>query len=124
MTEQKLEHILAMEKGMIGERYILGGENSSLKHLFTLVNEVSGKRHFQSNLPPKIAYLYSGFERRKAEWLGMYPQITPGWVETFLQDWVYSCGKAEQQLGYTITPFKEGISMTYEWLMEQRRKKK
>lgn len=116
-------HILAMEKGTVGERYILGGENSSLKHLFTLVDEVSGRKHFQTNLPPKIAYLYAGFERRKAERFGIYPQITPGWVETFLQDWAYSCTKAERQLGYTITPFKDGIRMTYQWLMEQRKKK-
>jgi farnesol dehydrogenase len=116
-------HILAMEKGTVGERYILGGENSSLKHLFTLVDEASGRKHFQTNLPPKIAYLYAGFERRKAERFGIYPKITPGWVETFLQDWAYSCAKAERQLGYTITPFKEGVRMTYEWLMELRKKK-
>ena len=113
-------HILAMEKGTVGERYILGGENASLRQLFQLVDEVSGKKHFQMNLPPKIAYLYSGFEKKKAEWLGMYPQITPGWVETFLQDWVYSPAKAEQELGYTITPLKEGVRMTYEWLLKQR----
>jgi nucleoside-diphosphate-sugar epimerase len=113
-------HILAMEKGKIGERYILGGENASLKRLFQLVDEVSGKKHFQMNLPPRIAYLYAGFEKKKAEWLGMYPQITPGWVETFLQDWVYSLAKAERELGYTITPLKEGVRMTYEWLLNQR----
>lgn len=114
-------HIRAMDKGRIGERYILGGENSSLKHLFELVDEVSGKRHFQMNLPPRIAYLYSGFERKKAEKLGIYPQITPGWVETFLQDWAYSCEKAQRELGYTVTPLKEGVRMTYEWILEQRR---
>lgn len=113
-------HILAMEKGRIGERYILGGENASLKQIFEMVDEVSGKKHFQVNLPPRIAYLYSGFEKKKAEWLGIYPQITPGWVETFLQDWVYSTAKAERELGYTIVPLKEGIRMTYEWLMQQR----
>ena len=113
-------HILAMEKGQIGERYILGGENASLKQIFEMVDEVSGKKHFQMNLPPRIAYLYSGFEKKKAEWLGIYPQITPGWVETFLQDWVYSTAKAERELGYTIVPLKEGIRMTYEWLIQQR----
>ena len=113
-------HILAMEKGRIGERYILGGENASLKQIFEMVDEVSGKKHFQVNLPPRIAYLYSGFEKKKAEWLGIYPQITPGWVETFLQDWVYSTAKAERELGYTIVPLKEGIRMTYEWLLQQR----
>ena len=114
-------HMLAMDKGRVGERYILGGENSSLKHIFELVDEVSGKKHFQMNLPPRLAYLYSSFEKKKAERLGFYPQITPGWVETFLQDWVYSCEKAQREIGYTVTPLKDGVRMTYEWLLEQRR---
>jgi nucleoside-diphosphate-sugar epimerase len=114
-------HILAMEKGRIGQRYILGGENASLKEIYRLVDEVSGKRHFQMNLPPRLAFVYAEFEKKKAEWLGIYPQITPGWVETFLQDWVYSTIKAEQELGYTIVPLKEGVRMTYEWLMQQRK---
>lgn len=116
-------HILAMEKGAIGQRYILGGENASLKQIFELVDEASGKKHFQMNLPPSIAYVYAGFEKKKAEWLGLYPQITPGWVETFLQDWVYSPAKAEKELGYQVTPLKEGIRTTYEWLLAQRRSK-
>jgi nucleoside-diphosphate-sugar epimerase len=113
-------HILAMEKGRIGERYILGGENANLKQIFQMVDEASGKKHFQMNLPPKVAYLYAGLEKKKAEWLGLYPQITPGWVETFLQDWAYTSAKAERELGYTITPLREGIRMTYEWLLRQR----
>jgi nucleoside-diphosphate-sugar epimerase len=117
-------HILAMEKGKVGHRYILGGENASLKQLFELVDEVSGKKHFQMNLPPRIAYLYAGFEKKKAELLGLYPLITPGWVETFLQDWVYVHSKAERELGYTIVPLKEGIRMTYEWLLQQRQSRR
>ena len=113
-------HVLAMERGRIGERYILGGENANLRQIFGMVDAVSGKKHFQMNLPPRIAYIYSGFEKKKAEWLGLYPQITPGWVETFLQDWAYTSAKAERELGYTITPLKEGIRMTYEWLLQQR----
>ncbi len=116
-------HILAMERGKVGERYILGGENSSLKHIFELVDEVSGKKHFQFNLPPRLAMLYGSIEQKKAEWLRLYPQITPGWVETFLQDWAYTCAKAERELGYTITPLREGIRMTYEWLMSLRKKR-
>jgi len=117
-------HILAMEKGRIGQRYILGGENVSLEQVYRAVDEVSGKRHFQVNLPPWLAMVYAKEEELKAEWLGLYPQITPGWVDTFLQDWVYSCAKSEKELGYTITPFKEGVRATYEWLLEQRRKNK
>jgi len=115
-------HILAMERGKIGERYILGGENASLKRIFELVDEASGKKHFQFSLPPSIAMLYGSLEKKRAEWLRMYPQITPGWVETFLQDWAYTCAKAERELGYTITPLKDGIKLTYDWLMTLRKK--
>jgi nucleoside-diphosphate-sugar epimerase len=117
-------HILAMEKGHIGERYIIGGENASLKHFFELVDEVSGKKHFQVNLPPKVGLAYGRIQKFAAETFGIYPQITTGWVDTFLQDWAYSCAKAERDLGYTYTPLKEGIRLTYEWILEQRRLRK
>jgi nucleoside-diphosphate-sugar epimerase len=117
-------HIRAMEQGRIGERYILGGENASLKELFRLVDAVSGKRHIQFSLPPALAMTFGRIEQKKAEWFGIYPQITPGWVETFLQDWAYSCSKAERELGYQITPLKEGIRRTYEWILEQRAHRK
>jgi farnesol dehydrogenase len=116
-------HLLAMERGRVGERYILGGENVSLKRFFEIVNEVTGRPRPQFTLPPSLAYAFSWTEKKKAEWFGLYPQITPGWVETFLQDWAYTCAKAERELGYRITPLKEGIRMTWEWLQQQREKR-
>jgi len=114
--------ILAMEKGKVGERYILGGENVSLKQLFRLIDELSRKKHLQVNMPSWLALFYSRFEQKKAEWFGFYPLITPGWVETFLRDWAYSSGKAENQLGYKITPLKEGVQITLSWLLQLRKK--
>ena len=115
-------HILAMEKGSSGDRYILGGENVSLAQLFRTVDAVSGRRHFQVSLPPVIARLYARKERFVAERFGLYPRITPGWVDTFLHDWVYSSARAARELGYTITPLAEGMRRTYEWLIRRRRK--
>ena len=117
-------HILAMEKGRVGERYIIGGENASLKHFYELVDEVSGKKHFQINLPPRVGLSYGGIQKFAAEKFGIYPQITTGWVETFLQHWAFSCEKAERELGYTFTPLKEGIRLTYEWILQQRQLRK
>jgi nucleoside-diphosphate-sugar epimerase len=117
-------HILAMEKGRIGERYIIGGENVSLKKFYELVDEVSGKKHFQINLPPTVGLAYGGIQKFAADKFGIYPQITTGWVETFLQDWAYSCAKAERELGYTFTPLKEGVRLTYEWILQQRQFRK
>jgi nucleoside-diphosphate-sugar epimerase len=116
-------HVLAMEKGRVGERYILGGENVSLSRLFDLVDEATGKRHLRLDLPAWLAMAYSRVEKRKAEWLGLYPRVTPGWVETFLRDWAYSTAKAERELGYTVTPLKEGIGLTCEWLRGGRAKR-
>jgi nucleoside-diphosphate-sugar epimerase len=113
-------HIFAMEKGRVGERYILGGENVSLRQLFDLVDGVTGRRHLRCTLPARLAMAYGRLEKKKAEWLGLYPRITPGWVETFLQDWAYSSAKAERELGYTITPLREGIRLTCEWLYRRR----
>jgi nucleoside-diphosphate-sugar epimerase len=116
--------ILAMERGRPGERYILGGENASLKQLFELIDEIGGRRHIQVNLPAPLARFYARIEEKKAEWFGWYPQITPGWVETFLLDWKYTSYKAERELGYAITPLREGIRRTYEWLLQQRAHRK
>jgi nucleoside-diphosphate-sugar epimerase len=115
-------HLLAMARGRVGERYILGGENVSLARLFDLVDEATGKRHLRLNLPARLAAAYGVVEKKKAEWLGLYPRITPGWVETFLRDWAYSSAKAERELGYTVTPVKEGIGLTCEWLHGRRAK--
>ncbi|MCX7984605.1 MAG: SDR family oxidoreductase [Bacteroidetes bacterium] len=116
-------HIRAMERGKVGERYILGGENVSLKQFFAIIDEVSGKHHVQFNLPPWGARFYGKMNKIAAELFGFYPQITPGWVETFLADWAYSSAKAQRELGYTITPLREGIRRTYLWLCEQRKHK-
>jgi nucleoside-diphosphate-sugar epimerase len=113
-------HVLAMEKGKLAERYILGGENSSLKGLFRLVDESTQRRHFQVGLPRSVSMFYAAFEKRKAEWFGVYPRITPGWMKTFLEDWAYTSAKAERELGYRITPLREGVARTLDWLHRQR----
>ncbi len=112
---------LAMERGRIGERYILGGENVSLKQLFQLIDEIGGKSHVQINVPPWAALLYSRWEEKKAGWISNYPLITTGWVKTFLQEWAFSSAKAEKELGYKITPLREGIRITLEWLRHLRK---
>jgi len=114
--------ILAMEKGRIGERYILGGENVSQKRFFELIDETGGRRHTQLNVPPWAALIYSRWEEETAKRIHRYPLITTGWVKTFLQDWTYSSVKAEKEFGYQITPLREGIRITLEWLRHLRKK--
>jgi nucleoside-diphosphate-sugar epimerase len=111
-------HLLAMERGKIGERYILGGENVSLKELFQTVDKIDGKKRFQLKIFWLIPMLVAHYLQLQAKCLGIYPPITPGWVQTFLVDWAFSCEKAEWELGYRITPFEEAVRQTCRWLDE------
>ena len=113
-----LGHLLALEKGRLGERYILGGENASLREFLKLVDEVSGKRHCKLPLLKIGPLLFSWVQEKRAKWFGVYPRITPGWVRTFMADWAYSCEKAKQELGYAPISLREGLEKTWNWLTE------
>jgi nucleoside-diphosphate-sugar epimerase len=114
-------HLLAMERGRVGERYILGGANASLRDLLALVDRLDGTRHATVNLPGALASAYAHVAEAGARWLGIYPRITPGWVRTFLHDWAFSSANAVRELGYSITPLEEGLRRTLAWLRNGRR---
>ncbi len=109
-------HYLALERGRVGERYILGGDNASLLELYRLIDKVDGKTHWKLPMYKFIPLLVSRFLQLNARLTGMYPRITPGWVKTFLVDWKYSCEKAEKELGYAPIPLEEGLRRTCAWL--------
>jgi nucleoside-diphosphate-sugar epimerase len=109
-------YLLAMEKGRIGEKYILGGENISYNEFFKIINEVSGKKYLIFKIPNRIALAFGKIEELKAKLFKTYPLITPDWVRTFALDWAYTNRKAEKELGYTYTPFRDAIKITIDWL--------
>lgn len=117
-------HILAMVRGRIGERYILGGDLASLREFFRTVGQVTGRRRRQAPIPPFVPLGLSWLLKKRAEWFGVHPQITPGWVRTFVRDWAHSSDKAQRELGYQPTPLAEAIRITYEWLLRVRQERK
>lgn len=113
-------HLKAMSKGKIGQKYILGGENSSLNHFFSLLSHLSGKKPPPIHIPPNLAKLFAKVEKFKAMIMGTYPLITTGWVETFLRNWAFSSEKAISELGYCFTGLKQGLELTYNWLRDNK----
>jgi farnesol dehydrogenase len=112
--------ILAMDRGRPGERYLLGGENIRLKELFRLVDQATGRRHFQLPLMKVAPMVFSHLLQWRAEWFGVYPTITPGWMRTFMTDWAFSIDKARRELGYNPTPLADAVRETCDWLQRVR----
>jgi len=108
--------ILAMQHGISGEKYILGGTNISFNDFFKLVSTVSGKNYRLFHLPFPIILAVSKLELFLAETTGKRPLITPPWAKKYLQNRPVSSKKAINNLNYVVTPLDEGIRKTIEWL--------
>jgi len=117
-------HILAMERGRSGGRYLLGGENVSLNGLFDLVRSISGCRHTLFHIPEAMVLAFAQLEEILGKTLNIYPLVTPGWVKTFMRDWECDSGKSISEIGYAITPLREALEKTITWLRYTRASKK
>ncbi len=116
-------HVLAMEKGLPGERYILGGTNLSFLDYFNVISAVSGTKFRMIWLPAPFLICISGLVFFFSRLFGNSPKIAPQWIKRYLQNWAVSSEKAERELGYKITPIEEGIGKTVQWLRERLDKK-
>ncbi len=111
-------HILAMEKGRAGERYILGGHNLSFNDFIKIITEVSGIKNTLVPVPLALIGMYAITENIFFPLLEMEPQITYSWVKKYKANWTTSTQKSEKELGYKITPIKVAVSKTINWLKQ------
>jgi NAD+-dependent farnesol dehydrogenase len=107
-------HLAALEKGNPGDEYVLGGDNRSLNGFFHLLAELSRVRRSVRHLPFALGKMVGAMEVARARLTGRPPQLTPGVVEIFKHDWVYSSAKAGRELGYRVTPLEVGLRGTLE----------
>ena len=109
-------HLFAMERGRIGERYILGGENVSLHELVMLVNEISGINRKLFHVPYWVAKIAGLIDETRARMIGGTPVLTWKSVEIYRHSWTYSSEKAIRELGYSPRTLREGLELTFRWL--------
>ncbi|GAA4196220.1 NAD-dependent epimerase/dehydratase family protein [Pedobacter jeongneungensis] len=108
--------IAAMEKAKSGERYLLGGVNASYNEFFSMVDELTGIKRKMYNIPLPVMLFLSRIQLILAHLFGKKPMITPPFVRKYNKQWIVSSKKAEQEIGYTIIPLREGVSKTLDWL--------
>jgi farnesol dehydrogenase len=114
-------HILALEKGRSGERYILAGDNLTYNDVEKIVLGQLGKKNIRIYMPIGLMKGLSSFELLRAKISNHDPWIIPKWISKYLYDCALDSSKACNELGYTIMPFAEGTAKTIEWLKAQNK---
>lgn len=112
-------HWLAAENGRIGERYILGGENITMKRMLDLLAEITGLKAPTFRVPygPILAlsYLNAAFCRlfpRTA------PRMTPETIRMSSHLMYFDPGKAIRELGFPQTPARDALAKAVAWFRE------
>lgn len=111
-------HLLAMEKGKPGERYVLGGEDISYNQLFDYVRSSSGISKRLFHIPVPLLFLAAGIFSLFSKLTGKAPLIVPSWVRKLTHNWIVSSEKAKLELGYAPIGAREGLDKTVQWIKE------
>jgi len=106
-------HLLAAERARPGERYILGGENSTWPELIERLAELTGVHRPVLVLPGEVAVA-----ARVREALTLPGLLSAQGYELMAQDWRFCSAKAERELGYTARPLDETLRATAEWYLD------
>ncbi len=109
-------HVLALEKGRPGERYILGGENLTLKNILDKLAAITGLPSPTIKLPYVFAYLAGGFDEMiTGRLLGKVPRATIDTARMGSKTMFASSAKAERELGWTLVPVESALRRAVEW---------
>lgn len=113
-------HLLALHCGRIGESYILGAENLTLKEILTEIASLTGCRVPRLRLSPAlilpIAYIAEFLVRNTP---GKEPFVTTTGVRLSMKKMFFSCEKAVRELGYRPRPAREGLRDAVNWFREK-----
>jgi nucleoside-diphosphate-sugar epimerase len=112
-------HFLAMDKGLGGEKYIIGGENLSYQSFFYTIKEKAGKKIYLLPVPKFILKTWAFIYQMFCLLIGKETHLSPQVVDRLSENRALSCEKAIRQLGYSITPFAEGIKKTIHHLQNK-----
>lgn len=109
-------HVAALEKGRTGERYILGGENLTLKQILDKLGTITGLPSPKVKLPYLVAYA-AGFvdEAITGGILNREPRATVETVRMGKKKMFASSDKAERELGWKIVPVDDALRRAVEW---------
>ncbi len=110
-------HLLADERGAVGERYILGNRNFTLDRLFADLGRLSGVEPPAVKLPLPVALALTSASQR-------VPGLTlpsPVEVRAVSLNWAFLNHKAKRELGWQTSPHEDCLEETIAWYRERDR---
>lgn len=108
-------HLLAFERGRIGERYILGGENLSLQTLLAEIARLAGRPAPRVKLPRAPLFPLALGAEAVARLTGREPLLTVDGLRMSRYRMFFTSAKAERELGYRARPWQEGVADAMAW---------
>jgi dihydroflavonol-4-reductase len=113
-------HLLAMEKGRVGERYVLGTSNLSIKEYFQWIAQVSGARAPSLSIPAPLAIATGYLYETVAAITKKPPTTTASWVKVGSHYSFWDSSKAVRELGLPQHSIRESLKREIDWFREMR----
>lgn len=111
-------HLAALQRGRIGERYILGGENVTLCKLLATIAQQAGKRPPWLSLTVPMVFPIAVLSEGAARLTGGTPFVTRDSLRMARHKMFFTDEKSRAELGYSSRPFEEGIADAIAWFRE------
>jgi dihydroflavonol-4-reductase len=116
VSEVARAHVLALSKGKPGRRYILGGENLTLKQILDKMSAITGIPSPTVKIPFAVAATYAFFEEIITGRIrGREPRATLEEVRMGRKKMFASSARAQQELGFSILPVYPAMRAAIEW---------
>lgn len=113
-------HLLALEKGKSGERYILGHQNLTLKEFLDLLAEITGFPPPQYNIPIWLPLTVAWVDETILTRFGKPPAIPLDGVKMSKQPMYYNASKAVRELGLPQSPIKIALQDAVNWFITNK----
>ena len=112
-------HLVALEQGRVGERYILGGENLTLKQILDKMSTITGLPSPTMKVPHAVAMAFAFFDETiTGKILKKEPRATMEAVRMGRKKMYASSARAERELGFKVLPVYPALRAAIEWFVE------
>lgn len=112
-------HLLALQKGKSGDRYILGHQNLSLKQLLEQLAEITGLKAPQQSIPAWIPFSAAWVDEKILALLGKSPSVPLDVVRMAKQPMYYDASKAVSELGLPQSSLNIALKDVVNWFVSQ-----